>query len=570
MRMVAAARSHRRALRPEAVVVASGVVGFGVQAVAGWPGWLGPDGLAMWSEATSGGISDGHPPMLTWLFSWLQPEAHGPLLPFLVQLQLFWVGVTLAALSLQPGPRWTRFLPVLMLVNPAAWTMLIVGPQAALASVAAVTLGVAALAVRALRSGNLAGGRAAVWVAAVLAGSSAAVSRHFLPLALLLIAAIAVAVLPRQLGRRPRNEIAAKAVLITLASAVLLAVSAPAVVIGDVVSTRADESSFALDAYHADCAGFWSQGQRPSEPSSPDGLWRTAGAPCEQGGPGDYGDQWTGFTDPTGAQVLGLGDWFGIVTAHPGLVIGGRIQQLAALITEPVAALPAIDGSELVAAPGAGGQGEAIGQPNRGGLVLAVAAAVTAVVPAMALLWIVALPLAAGLWVRRQRRGEPRSVLLWPLLMLPAVLSGALALMAPTTGTAALAPGAVLGGLIAGWVAGYGSLRIGSFAAWERGPLPTAGDYPAASPSRPPPRRRLRRAVRVRRRPEQSEQSDQSEQHTPAERSKPPKHARPPVRVRRTSASEQPDLGPGSLSAFVAEIDLRDPQRQREASDTDR
>ena len=82
MRIVAAAHSHRRALRPESVVVASGVVGFGVQALAGWPGWLGADGLAMWSEATSGEISDGYPPMLTWLWSWLQPEARGPLLPF--------------------------------------------------------------------------------------------------------------------------------------------------------------------------------------------------------------------------------------------------------------------------------------------------------------------------------------------------------------------------------------------------------------------------------------------------------------------------------------------------------
>ena len=97
MGVVAAARSHRRAVRPESVVVASGVVGFGVQALAGWPGWLGADGLAMWSEAASGEISDGYPPMLTWLWSWLQPEARGPLLPFLLQLQVFWIGVTLAA-----------------------------------------------------------------------------------------------------------------------------------------------------------------------------------------------------------------------------------------------------------------------------------------------------------------------------------------------------------------------------------------------------------------------------------------------------------------------------------------
>jgi hypothetical protein len=544
---VAAARIRRRVLRPEAVAGIAGLLGFAVQVVAGWPGWLSEDGAAMWQQATDGGITDAYPPLLTWAWGMLQPAAHGALLPFLLQLQLFWIGVTLAAVSLQPGPRWTRFLPLLMLVNPAAWTMLVVRPESALTAFVALAIGIAALAVRSYRSSNLAGARVALWLAAIAAGCVAATSRHFLLVAVLLIAAIAAAVVPRQVGRRLRSEIAVKAVIITFATGVLAAVSGPVVVIGDVAETRADEASFALDAYHADCATWWSLGARPVPAASPDGLWRTPAAPCAEGAPGDYGQEWTGYADPTGEQVLGLGEWFGIVAAHPGPVIGGRIQHLAALFTEPVAVLPAIDGSELAAAAGAGGVGETIGHANRGGLVLAAAAAITAVIPAMALLWIVVLPLAAGLWVRRRWRGQPRSVVLWPLLGVPTGLSVALALIVPTTQNGAMAPGAVLGGLIALWVAGLGSLRMAEFAVWSSQEQRPAGDYPARPQGRRMRRHRLRPAL---------------PRHPSPKR---PARRRQPVPADSTAQAPQPDLGPAPLSAFIAEIDLREPRASADA-----
>ena len=435
-----------------------------------------------------------------------------------------------------------------MLVNPAAWTMLVVRPQSALTAMAALAIGIAALAVRSYRNGNLAGGRVALWLAAVVAGGAAATSRHFLLVAVLLVLALAAAVVPRQVGRRRRNEIAVKAVIITFATGVLAAVSAPVVVIGPVAESRADEASFALDAYHADCAAFWSQGQQAADPVSPEGLWRTPVAPCEQGVPGNYRQEWTGFADPTGESLLGLGEWLGIVAADPGSVVGGRIQHLAALLTSPVAVLPDVAGPELAAAPGAGGIGETVGQPNRGGLLLAAAEAASAVVPALALLWIVALPLAAGWWLRRQWRGEPRTVVLWPLLLMPAVISAALALIAPTTQSAAMAPGAVLGGLVALWAAGCSSLRIASFAVWRSHEQPTVGDYPAVPTSRAPhrPRRRPKMRLRVPRR-------------------RPPGKPRQPVPAGGTGERPQPDLGPAPLSAFVAEIDLRDPQQQESA-----
>jgi hypothetical protein len=548
----AAARTPRLVLRPEAVAGISGLLGFAVQAVAGWPGWLSRDSAAMLQQATAGGISDTHPPLLTWAWAMLQPAAHGPLLPFLLQLQVFWIGVTLAAISLQPGRTWTRFLPLLMLVNPAAWTMLVVRPQSALTAMVALAIGVAALAVRSFRNGNLAGGWVALWLAAVAAGGAAATSRHFLPVAVLLVLALAAAVVPRQVGRRRRNEIAVKAVIITFATAVLAAVSAPAVVIGPVADSRADEASFALDAYHADCAAFWSQGQRAPDPVSPEGLWRTPAAPCEQGIPGDYRQQWTGFDDPTGEQLLGLGAWLGIVAADPGAVLGGRIQHLAALLTSPVAVLPAVAGPELAAAPGAGGIGETVGQPNRGGLLLALAAAASAVVPSLAALWIVALPLASGWWVRRQWRGQPRTVVLWPLLLIPAVISAALALIAPTTQAAAMAPGAVLGGLIALWAVGVSSLRIASFAVWRSDEQRPVGEYPAGPVSH------------ARRRPER-----RSKLRARLPRRRPSRKPRTPVAAGGVSERRQPDLGPAPLSAFVAEIDLRDHQPQ-ESIDAER
>lgn len=543
MTEVAKQRATRLRLQPQATVVLCGLVAFTLQAIAGWPGWMTPDGVAIWQMAMSGSVSDQYPPMLTWAWSVLRPEAHGPLLPFLLQLQVFWVGVALAAWSLQPGPRWTRYLPLLMLINPATWTMLVVRPESALTAMIALTIGVAALALRSYRRSNRSGALAAILAAAVVAGFAAATNRLFLPLAILLIAALAMAVLPRQLGRRRRTDMALKAVVLTVTSTVLVTISLPAVVIGTVESSRVAESSFALDAFHVDCASVWSQGQRSTSPVSPEGLWRTPVAPCESGRPGTYADMWTGSDDPAGEQVLGFGEWLGIAASNPSAVLGGRLQHVTDLLTSPVVALPSVSGAELTAAAGAGGLGETVDHPNRGGLLTGAASAAIAVVPATALLWIVGLPLLAGLWVRRQGREQRRSVLLWPLLAFPAVLSAALALLAPTSQSTAMAPGAALGALIAMWAVGSLSLRIPSFEVWQQPAAAVRHDY-LTGPTQPPARRRRRRQP----------QGQQAAGSQPERRQTPE-----PVAGR----------GRGSLSDFVAEIDLRE-EREPAADQPDR
>ena len=288
MRTVAPLRRRPRQVkrRPEVLIVVLGLVGFGIQAVIGWPGWMSADSIAQWAQAKSGAITDWYPPMMTWSWSLLRPETHGPLIPFLLQLELFWMGVTLAALALQPGPRWTRFLPLLMLLNPAAWGLLVVSAQAAVLSLLTLAFGVAALAVRAYRAGRLTGARVALWLAAVVAGAAVAGHRHMLLVSVLLVVVLCAALLPRPLGRRARLEIGAKAVILTVATGVLFAVSAPAVVIGDVVGTRVDESSFALDAYHVDCAAVWSTGTLAAEPVSAARPLAHASGAVRQGRPG--------------------------------------------------------------------------------------------------------------------------------------------------------------------------------------------------------------------------------------------------------------------------------------------
>ena len=66
-----------------------------------WPGWLNIDSLNMLARATEKPIYDWHSPILIWSWSHLGASETGPLVPFLVQATLFWVGLLLIAARLQ-------------------------------------------------------------------------------------------------------------------------------------------------------------------------------------------------------------------------------------------------------------------------------------------------------------------------------------------------------------------------------------------------------------------------------------------------------------------------------------
>ncbi len=526
-------RRRRIALPAEAVAVLCGIAAFLVQLAAGWPGWLTTDSIAMWTQAQAGVFTDWYPPMLTWAWSVLDVQDSGPLIPFLLQLELFWAGVTLLTIGLQPAARWTRFIPLLVLINPVVWLVVTVWRDAAAVSVTTLGIGVAALAVRAVRAGRRNGAIAALWCGAVIIGLATAGRGYLLPLGILLMVALTVALLPRSFGRRARLEAGATAVVLTALSAMMVAVSLPAVLIGEVTQTRANEAFYALDAYHIDCAPFWATGAQTAVPVSPPELWADGKAPCEGGVPGAFGASWTGVSDPTGEPVLTFTDWFGLLLDNPAVVIGGRLQHVASLLSAEFTWAPDVTGPLVLSAPGAGGAGETAGQENRGGIALAAHSAVTSFVPSQLYLWILVVPIGAALWYRR-RRGDPagggRTVI--PLLLWPFAAASTAGVLATSNDVFFLAPAALLGWVLSLWVIG---LRA----------VPSAEDLAAPqgrSRRIPHPVRRYPAPVLI-----EPVKPSRSAGPVPSKRSARPRLPLP------TRHHVQPDLGPTPLAAFVAE-----------------
>ncbi len=526
------------------VAVLCGITAFAVQLLAGWPGWLSADSAAMLTQAETGAYTDAYSPSLSWAWSLLQPDRHGPLIPFLLQLELFWTGVVLAAIGVQPAARWTRFLPLLLLLNPVVWMVVVVSPAAAVLSLVTLSLGIAALAVRSYRRGSVRGARIALFGASVTAGVAAVGHPAMLPLVVLLVLALCLALLPRQLGARQRLDTTGKAVVITAVTGAVFALSLPLVAIGDVARTRAAEGSLALDAFHVDCASTWSTGSASGAPVSPPELWVDGAAPCADGSPGDYGVAWTGGQDPTGEQVLSVADWFGILGAHPGVVIGGRVQHVAAVLAQSFPWAPAVSGPELIAATGAEGAGAGVGEPNRGGALLALHATVTSFLPQQLGFWIVLVPLGVAVWVRsRHRQSGRRPLAMGAMLAVPSVWAVTMVLVSPTGAAAAAAPAATLAWLISLWVLAAAPLRVSSFAAWSRAEDTRPRPYPvraaAVEPDAPA-------AAAV---PAAGEPLPGAAVVAAADQ-----RSRGPRRPARPAAKRpQPSLGPGPLASFLAD-----------------
>jgi hypothetical protein len=509
-----------RPARAQTIAVASGVLAAVIQLVAGWPGWMTSASVGLYQQATAGPYTDWYSPMLAWFWSHAQPVEHGSLVPFLVQLELFWAGVTMIAVGLQPAARWTRFLPLLVLVNPATWVVMFLWRDTFVLCLLTAAAGVASLAMRPVRRGDLGGTRVPLWCAAIIAGLSGLAWPRSLPLAVLLVAALCLAILPRAAGPRRRMQIASKAMVLILVAGLMAAFSVPAIVLGDVVHTRADESIYALDAYRIDCSAYWATGQpgARTDPVSPAALWKGGSPPCQKGTPASYGSAWTGSGDPTGAQVLGFSDWLGMLAGHPGVVVGGRIQQLAAMLAGSFAGVPDVNGGQVVSAPAAAGTGEVVHSPSRGGVVLAIYAGLSTFVPGMLILWILVAPVGAGWWLSRRRRADSAAAwgTLWPLLAWPTLYAAAAGLAAAGTDPSVIAPAAALGWVLALWALGLDGA----------GPLPP----------------RLARVVELAQASRYLQTAPSAPRRLRVPRLGSPKHAVPPEPVEE-----------GSLSAFAAQ-----------------
>lgn len=332
-----------------------------------------------------------------------------------------------------------------------------------------LAVGLAAISSRLFRSNRRSAGSALVVLASITVGVAAS-RPYLLPVLAFLTVGLALLAVPTVLARGRRFWIASGTAVITLVAGVLFWLVLPPILVGDVIHRRAGESVLALDAYHVDCAEFWITGERRADPVSPPGLWHDGVAPCDKRRPGFYGSDWTAFGpggDPQGEWQLGIRDWVDIVRAEPGIVIGGRIQQIGNILTGPFASSPDPQGGILTSAPGYGSDGGRIGFPSQAGPTVSVLALATSFSPRVFYVWVILLPAGVWIWTRTRREGAEPCPLVGPLLIWPAVYAAFMGFLAPASMARYAAPAALVGFVLVLWIVG----RLG-----ERAPDPTGAE----------------------------------------------------------------------------------------------
>jgi len=93
--MSAQSAPNHRLSAPYLLAPLLGLAGLGSTLAAFWPGVMTWDSVRQYEQALSGQFDDWHPPAMEWLWRQLLPIHHGPLPMLLLQLALFWAGVTL-------------------------------------------------------------------------------------------------------------------------------------------------------------------------------------------------------------------------------------------------------------------------------------------------------------------------------------------------------------------------------------------------------------------------------------------------------------------------------------------
>ena len=69
-----------------------------IRLVAGWPGWIIPDGSSMYEQAITGNIMDWHSPLLIWTWSNLAAAKYGALIPHIFSTVALWSSAAILGL----------------------------------------------------------------------------------------------------------------------------------------------------------------------------------------------------------------------------------------------------------------------------------------------------------------------------------------------------------------------------------------------------------------------------------------------------------------------------------------
>ena len=97
-------RARRLRLR---LCLAAAVAGMAATVVVFQPGTMSMDAIVQLTEARSGIYHDWHPPLLTWIWSWLDAVVPGPVGLLLLQNAMFWAGLALVVYLCDVPAAWT-------------------------------------------------------------------------------------------------------------------------------------------------------------------------------------------------------------------------------------------------------------------------------------------------------------------------------------------------------------------------------------------------------------------------------------------------------------------------------
>ena len=78
------------------LLVLASTLGLAIILVTYWPGWVSPDSIYQLQQARSGVFTDWHPPLMAWVWRWLDLAWPGPQGMLVLQNALFWGGLALA------------------------------------------------------------------------------------------------------------------------------------------------------------------------------------------------------------------------------------------------------------------------------------------------------------------------------------------------------------------------------------------------------------------------------------------------------------------------------------------
>lgn len=410
-----------------------------LQLIASWPGWLSGDSVAMLLSARIDSINDWHSPLLIVAWQSLGDVRLGPVLPLTAQIASTWTGLTLIALRLAfLGWRWAwALLPGFFLLG-VVWTSSWVLKDSFTFSVLALALGIATMG----RTSTSEVGQRLVLLALGVLSAAALIPRWYMLPVMALIAYSLARMGSSSQGIRPRLAVLAVFVLCVTGLYLVereLVKPEPAYGAG---------TTMFLDLARVECTQGTPQARAQGVSLFPREFLRTVPGRdiCEDFSPyshdslfrfsvdsPDTGSYYVLPTQEDEMQRL-TSAWVDLWRQHPSQLIGSRIQQAGRFLVAPSSVWwspsSGIYTDPTASIRGGIGDGQAVGSPSRGGLVLVALATVTQMGTAMlltlpfGLITILILPAVAWLHLRsapRTVQAAYRSGLLVPFTYLVAM-----------------------------------------------------------------------------------------------------------------------------------------------------